>query len=126
MINEIRDSILFINPDNNNESIIFNLKSWIRIIEAIIEKYANKTYEESRNMVLSSSLIKNLDLKNYHDLTFYSHETEYHWAMMIAYGNLYWKKGINSDEPEDFSEWENKFRKDHNLAEESFVFNELH
>jgi len=48
------------------------------------------------------------------------HESEHHLAMLIAYGEQYWLKGISSDEPDDYFEWEEKYRKEHNLALESF------
>ncbi|MFH6965645.1 hypothetical protein [Flavobacterium sp. FlaQc-28] len=126
MINKLKDNILFINPDDTSKSIIFNLKSWIHIIEAIIEKYAGKTNKEAKDMLFSSFLIKNFHAENYNNVFFYCHESEYHWAMLISYGNLYWLKGISSDEPEGYFEWENQYRKKHNLAEESFVFSEPH
>lgn len=44
--------------------------------------------------------------------------------MLIVYGERYWEKGINSQEPEGYFEWETQYRKDHNLAEESFEFND--
>ncbi|WP_338307101.1 hypothetical protein [Escherichia coli] len=71
----------------------------------------------------SSVLFNNLKIESYNDVTFYSHEVEYHWAMLIAYGEFYWEKGISSQEPEGYFEWEAQYRKNHNLAEESFEFN---
>ncbi len=71
----------------------------------------------------SSVLFNNLKIESYNDVTFYSHEVEYHWAILIAYGELYWEKGISSQEPEGYFEWEAQYRKNHNLAEKSFEFN---
>lgn len=51
-----------------------------------------------------------------------SHESEYHWAMLIAFGEQYWLKGISQDEPDDYFEWESKYKKIKGLAEESFIF----
>ncbi|WP_338841509.1 hypothetical protein [Flavobacterium ginsenosidimutans] len=126
MINKLEDNILFINPDNKSQSIVFNLKSWIHIIEAIIEKFALKTNDEAKDILFSSFLIKNFHVENYSNVFFYCNESEYHWAMLVSHGDQYWLKGISSDEPEDYFEWENQYRKKHNLAEESFVFSESH
>ncbi|EAZ9183326.1 hypothetical protein AHV85_22240 [Salmonella enterica] len=122
--NDFRDGILFIDSDNPSESIIFNLKSWIGIIEAIIEKYAGKTKEESKKMVSSSLIVKNMEIKNYNDVAFYCHESEYYWAMLIAYGEQYWLKGISPHEPVGYFEWAEQYRRRHNLAAESFVFSD--
>ena len=126
MINEknFTDGILFIDSENPRESIVFNVKSWVGMIEAIIERYAGKTKEESEKMVFSSVIIQSMEINDYNDVTFYCHESEYYWAMLIAYGEQYWLKGVSPHEPDDYFEWEKQYRKDHNLAEESFVFSD--
>ncbi|MCX1348375.1 hypothetical protein JDU35_19045 [Escherichia coli] len=119
----ITDGIVFKDNENQGEVIVFNFFTWVEIIKAIMMKYAGKNEQESDNLFFSSVLFKNLKIESYNDVTFYSHEVEYHWAMLIAYGELYWEKGISSQEPEGYFEWEAQYRKNHNLAEESFEFN---
>ncbi|MCA5005220.1 hypothetical protein [Sphingobacterium bovistauri] len=123
------DSILFINPENPKEQAIFNFRTWCMLIEGIMVKYANKAPEEASKILENSNLYKCLleDIRNkdYEGLFFYQHELEYHWAMLLTYGELYWHKGISSIEPEGFDNWESRYIKEHNLAALSFINLEL-
>lgn len=118
------DGVFLMSDKNNTQSVIFNVHSWSEIIKAILVKYANKSEVESSEIFHKSIIIKNFNVNNYNDVIFYSHELEYHWAMLMAHGEQYWLKGISSDEPDGYFEWETQYRKDHNLAEESFEFSE--
>ncbi|ERK16158.1 hypothetical protein L580_2304 [Serratia fonticola AU-P3(3)] len=121
--NKIVDHIMFVNDKNPAENIIFNFHTWVEIIKAIMVKYANKSEDEAVSLMFASPLVNNA-LDGYMAIVVRCHELEYHWAMELAYGEQYWQKGISSQEPEDYFEWEEQYRKDHNLAEESFVFSE--
>lgn len=121
--NKIIDHILFVNDKNPAENIIFNFHTWVEIIKAIMVKYANKSEDEAVSLMFASPLVNNA-LDGYMAIVVRCHELEYHWAMELAYGEQYWQKGISSQEPEDYFEWEEQYRKDHNLAEESFVFSD--
>nr|WP_240354094.1 hypothetical protein [Pectobacterium brasiliense] len=101
--------------------IIFNYHTWCELIIAVIFKYTENSKEESDCLVRSSKLIKNAT-NSYMSVVLCSHEIEYHWAMFIAYGDLYWKNGVSQDEPDGYWEWESEYRKANCLAEESFVF----
>jgi len=117
----IVDGLLF--QDEEDGNIIFNFKTWLEIIKAIVIKYTNKSREEAEVLVMSSSLACN-SINNSMAVSLRSHETEYHWAMLIAYGERYWEKGISSDEPAGYLEWDREYRESHCLAEESFEFND--
>ncbi|MGF6189703.1 hypothetical protein [Serratia sp. 2723] len=121
--NKIVDHILFVNDKKPTENIIFNFHTWVEIIKAIMVKYANKSEDEAISLMFASPLVNNA-LDGYMAIVVRCHELEYHWAMELAYGEQYWQKGISSQEPEDYFEWEEQYRKDHNLAEESFVFSD--
>ncbi|MBH1929871.1 hypothetical protein [Serratia rubidaea] len=121
--NKIVDHILFVNDKKPTEYIIFNFHTWVEIIKSIMVKYANKSEDEAVSLMFSSPLVNNA-LDGYMAVVVRCHELEYHWAMELAYGEQYWQKGISSQEPEDYFEWEEQYRKDHNLAEESFVFSD--
>lgn len=121
--NKIIDQILFVNDKKTTENIIFNFHAWVEIIKAIMVKYANKSEGEAVSLMFASPLVNNA-LDGYMAILVRCHELEYHWAMELVYGEQYWQKGISSQEPEDYFEWEDQYRKDHNLAEESFVFSD--
>ncbi|CAG99240.1 uncharacterized protein KLLA0_E04599g [Kluyveromyces lactis] len=125
MINKdkIVDGVVFKDEDDPEETVVFNFHTWVEMLKAIIVKYANKKEDEAELMVLSSSLVcKPID--SYLAVCLRSHELEYHWAMLIAYGEQFWLKGVSSKQPDDYLILDESYRKDHNLAEESFVFND--
>lgn len=125
MINKdkIVDGVVFKDEDDPEETVVFNFHTWVEMLKAIIVKYANKKEDEAELMVLSSSLVcKPID--SYLAVGLRSHELEYHWAMLIAYGEQFWLKGVSSKQPDDYLILDESYRKDHNLAEESFVFND--
>lgn len=119
--NKIIDHILIVDDKNPKDRVIFNFHTWVEVIKGIMVKYANKSQNEAESIILASPLVNNA-LNNYMAIVVRCHEYHYHWAMLLAYGEQYWLKGISSDLPEDYFEWDEQYRKDHNLAEESFVF----
>lgn len=115
---EYSDDIVFFD-DQTNEKLVFNFKTWILTIKGIIVNYAKKTEEEADNLIKEKIFIIPRD---YTQVIFYSHETEYHWAMLVVYGEGYWHKGISSIEPHDYDEWNQNHRKINFLKQESFEF----
>jgi hypothetical protein len=115
---EYRDNIKFIDKESE-EQLLFNFKTWITVMQGIIIKYTNKTEQEARNLIEARFFVIP---ESYEQVTFYSHETEFHWAMLITYGDGYWQRGISSNEPSDYMEWESQYRIDNSLKEESFEF----
>ena len=81
----ITDGIRF---NNSNQTIIFNHYSWVELIKAIIVGYANKTESEAERIVLASPLVR-ITENDYMSVALRSHESEYHWAMLIVYGDQY-------------------------------------
>lgn len=122
-INKSKDGIQYIDEVNSSEKVIFNLYSWLSLIKGIIINYANKSESEAESLLSNSSIV-NSPIDTYMAVCIRSHESEYHWAMLIAFGDQYWLKGISQDEPDDYFEWEAKFKKDKGLAEEIFIFSD--
>ncbi|MDX6917655.1 hypothetical protein R9X49_21345 [Pectobacterium carotovorum] len=116
----MRGNLIF-RDNNTGNKIVFNYLSWVDVITAVIFKYTDKSKEECSYLLRSSQLIKNAT-NSYMSVVLCSHEIEYHWAMLIAYGDLYWKNGVSQDEPDGYWEWESEYRKANYLAEESFIF----
>ncbi|MDP8798832.1 hypothetical protein ACMHYR_11935 [Serratia marcescens] len=123
MINKssLVDGILFRDENDSNETVVFNFYTWVEMLKAIIVKYAQKSESDAELLVLSSSLVSK-PINSYTAVCLRSHEIEYHWAMLIAYGEQYWLKGVESKQPDGYFDWDVQHRKEHNLAEESFVF----
>ncbi|EQB4043969.1 hypothetical protein ACYJJ8_003472 [Cronobacter sakazakii] len=117
----ITDGIIFEENESSPNKIVFNFRSWVNIIIGLIIKYTDKSKQEAEDLVFQSPIICGA-LNNYMSVALRSHETEYHWAMTIVYGERYWDKNISVEEPQDYFEWENEYRLKNNLAKESFEF----
>lgn len=115
---QYKEGVEFVDYETGDK-LIFNFKTWLKIIKGIIVKYANKTEEEADKLIKERNF---LVPENYTQAVYYSHEIEYHWAMLTAYGEGYWQKGISSDEPDDYDDWEKEYRKTNSLKEESIEF----
>ncbi|WP_340618494.1 hypothetical protein [Xenorhabdus entomophaga] len=118
---DIVDGLIFTSNDDPNRKIVFNFHTWVEMLKAIIVKYANKLQDEAESLVMNYPGVYT-PVEDYSDVEFMSHDYEYHWAMEIVYGGQYWLKGIPSDLPEGFIEWDDQHRKAHNLAEDSFEY----
>lgn len=117
------ERILRFEDDKGNISIV-HYNAWLSIIKGILMKYANKTEAESDAIIKSRQ--HNLFRIPESDMAagLMSHELEYHWAMLAAYGNMYWlpeNGGISASEPADYFDWYDKYIEDNNLKE-PFVF----
>lgn len=115
---EYDDNIVFFDEETGDK-LIFNFKTWILVIQGIIIKYANKTEEEASNLIKKRAFVIP---QTYEQVTFYSHDIEFHWAMIIAHGDGYWQRGISSKEPSGYMDWESQYRIDNSLKEDSFEF----
>ncbi|MCP9270526.1 hypothetical protein M5U04_21275 [Xenorhabdus sp. XENO-1] len=114
----IIDGIVLTDEIDPNKKVIFNFYTWVEVLKAIIVKYANKSESEAEDLLLNHPAV--YLPTNYSNIWTLSHESEYEWAMAIVYGHGYWQRGIPAYEPEGFEEWEEQYRKEHNLAEFSF------
>lgn len=119
----IVDGILVVDDEEPGGNVIFNFRTWVSIIEAIIVRYAGKSEAEAEALVRCSPLVENA-LNSYMAIVMRSHDLEYHWAMLLAHGPQYWRRGIDSHEPEGFWDWEKQYRKEHNLKDRSFVYSD--
>lgn len=120
---KIVDGIRIINDKNPREVVIFNFHTWVEIIAGLMVKYGGKNEVEAKTILLESPLVENA-LKNYMAVVLRAHEVDYHWAMLYAHGEGYWLRGIDTNEPEDYKEWDAQYRKDRNLKAESFEFDD--
>ncbi|PWD59765.1 hypothetical protein [Pectobacterium parmentieri] len=116
----IADNLIF-RDEKTGEVVIFNYFTWVEVIKGVIFKYTEKSKEDIDFLVASHSLVKNAN-SNYISVVLCSHEVEYHWAMLIVYGELYWNYGVTQNEPDGYWDWETDYRKFNDLAEDSFVF----
>lgn len=108
------DELLIFTDNKTGDKIGMYYNAWRFIIRCILIKYAHKTVKEV-NEILEKHYYEKP--KDYCDVIYLSHETEYHWAMLGAYGEQYWLKGISAQTPVDYDEWYNDCLKKNNLNE---------
>jgi hypothetical protein len=118
---ELKDGLLY-TDEKTGDQVIFNHYSFCELIKWIIVRYASKTYKEANELVNKSFLID--EPESYMSVALTTHELEYHWAMTVAHGDMYWLRGIKSDYNDffdEYSEWEKKIIKNYNLKE-SYIY----
>ena len=96
------DEILVFSDNKTGDKVGVYYNAWLFIIRCILVKYAHKTTKEVDEILKKRYYQKP---QNYEDALCISHETEYHWAMLGAYGERYWLKGISVLSPIDYDEW---------------------
>jgi hypothetical protein len=81
-------------------------------------KYGNLTYHHANEKLRESSLIK--IPKSKLSIELIGHELEFHWAMLMTHGEMYWLKGIPSNFNEfrdEYLEWEIEIKQKFNLKD---------
>ncbi|MGO4762473.1 hypothetical protein AB4120_08020 [Cupriavidus sp. 2KB_3] len=118
---KIVDGILIVDDNDPRRCVIFNFRTWVEIIKGLMVQYAGKTEKEAASILLNSPLVENA-LRSYMAVGLRAHELDYHWAMLLAHGEGYWRKGIDTEEPDGYEEWDERYRKEHDLEERNFIF----
>ena len=109
------ENILTFKDEDNGDQITMYYDIWLIVIRKILMKYANKTYAESLKILSKDYYKKPAD---YFECVYLSHELEYHWAMIGAYGEGYWLNDSCSELlPTDYYEWYEKFLEENNFTE---------
>lgn len=116
----IVDGIKLVEEDTGN-AVIFNFYTWVEVIKGIMIEYAGLSPQAANDKVMGSTLVQEQS-DNYASVVLNAHDTEYHWAMLLAHGELYWRRGISAEEPDGYVYWESCFRSVRGLAKDSFVF----
>lgn len=111
----LNDGLQFEDDENG---VIFNHFSFCEIIKHTMVKYGKINYELASEKINNSHLIK--IPRTIKDIEFLTHELDYHWAMLLVHGDMYWTKGISSDfnkfEDEYFA-WRTEIKQKYNLKE---------
>jgi len=118
---ELKDNLQF---EDASMRVVFNHFSFCEMVKHIMVKYGNATYKTA-NEKLQKSLLMEVP-KTFNDVYLLTHELDFHWAMLIVHGNMYWTKGIPSDYnafEDEYLTWQDEIRRKYNLKE-SYVFYE--
>jgi hypothetical protein len=107
--------------EQSGDAVIFNQRTLVEIVVGILVRWANMTEQQARDVARQARVLT-APVVSYNDVIFLSHDTEFHWAMLIAFGEQYWLRGISSEPPPGYDDWEADFIAKHQLAVASFVF----
>lgn len=102
--------------DDDESRIIFNHFSFCELVKFIMVKYGKIDYELAHEKLINSHLAKVPGTIK--DVEFLTHELEFHWAMLLVHGDMYWTKGIHSDFnlfADEYFAWESEIMQKHNL-----------
>ena len=80
--------------EDGESSVLFNHFSFCELIKHTMVKYGGVTYDVASERVNSSHLVSTP--RRLKDVAFLTQELDYHWAMLLVHGDLYWTKGIPS------------------------------
>jgi hypothetical protein len=103
---------------DNELGVIFNHLSFCELVKHIMVKYGKINYDSATERLNNSYLIK--IPRTIEDVAFITHELEFHWAMLLVHGDMYWTKGIPSDFNEfkdEYFAWETEIKEKYNLKE---------
>lgn len=117
MMTNLKDGQVF--DDEDGSRVIFNQYSFCEWLKRIMVKYAGWTYENASDKVNNSPLFTS-KAEDADDVFFLSHEIDYHWAMLLAHGDMYWLRGIPSDFndfEDEYWEWEEEIKQKYGLKD---------
>ncbi|MFP5073774.1 hypothetical protein ACLD9W_02745 [Neisseria sp. WLZKY-1] len=94
----------------------FNKRDYLMLMFGIMTHYLRLTPECAEQRIRQSHFYRHVlsdqQLHAPYGLDYVMHETVYHWAMEAAYGGedgLYWTRGYDSSEPDDYTQWEQHY-----------------
>lgn len=111
----LKDGLQF---EDNESGVVFNHFSFCELIKHIMVKYGKIDYPLANEKLRNSYLSKTP--RTLQDVEFITHELQFHWAMLLVHGDMYWTKGIPSDTNEfmeEYSNWVSEINQKFNLKE---------
>lgn len=97
---KLKDNLRF---EESTNGVVFNHFSFCEIVKHIMVKYGTETYKKADEKLKNHFLIE--APKSLTEVYLITHELEFHWAMLIVHGDMYWTKGI----PSDFNDFEDEY-----------------
>ena len=115
--NGLRDGIIYYNEEG--DFCVYNHYSACEWLKHLAVHYGGVTMEEATQLVENSDWMRMPESIN--EVAFITHEEQYHWAMLLVKGGMYWLKGYPSDTnnfKEEHSVWEEQIAKQYQLNHE--------
>lgn len=111
----LKDGLQF---EDDETGVIFNHFSFCEMIKHTMVKYGEIDYELANEKINNSHLIK--IPRTIRDIEFLTHELDYHWAMLLVHGEMYWTKGIPCNFngfKEEYFAWRTEIKQKYNLKD---------
>jgi hypothetical protein len=112
--------------EDEDTRVVFNHFSFCEFIKHIMVAYAHMSYEEADEKVMDSFVA--YVPRTLSHVMFYTGELDYHWAMLLAHGDMYWTRGIPSnynDFMEEYLLWSAGVRQKYNLKESYHYYDKV-
>ncbi|WP_280216306.1 hypothetical protein [Bacteroides fragilis] len=101
-----RDIII---AEDKKEKVIFYFAVFCELLKECIAKYGNISLEQAEQLVRNAKFLHQ-EINNVADVTYFSHERSFHWAMIILYGEKYWYAHPQyATIPLNYNTWETAF-----------------
>lgn len=95
--------------EDTNEKVVFHFAVFYELLKECISKYGNISLEQAEQLVRNAGLFHQ-EINSVADITYFSHESSFHWAMIVLYGNEYWHTHPKyATLPTDYNAWETAF-----------------
>ncbi|RZJ69029.1 MAG: hypothetical protein EOO45_14035 [Flavobacterium sp.] len=104
--------------EDGESGVEFNHFSFCEFIKHTMVAYAYMSYEDTDEKVMDSFLA--YVPRSLQHVTFFTSELDFHWAMLLAHGDMYWTRGIPSNcngFSEEHIRWSAGIRQKYHLKE---------
>ncbi|UUC44751.1 hypothetical protein [Flavobacterium cerinum] len=104
--------------EDDETGVLFNQYSFCEFVKHIMVNYGKIDYDLATEKLNNSYLIK--VPRTISDVEFITHELEFHWAMLLVHGDMYWTKGIPcnfNNFKEEYFTWATEVKQKYNLKE---------
>lgn len=104
--------------EDDETGVLFNQYSFCELVKHIMVNYGKIDYNLATEKLNNSYLIK--VPRTISDVEYITHELEFHWAMLLVHGDMYWTKGIPcnfNNFIEEYFTWATEVKQKYNLKE---------
>jgi len=112
--------------EDDETGVIFNHYSFCELVKHIMVNYGKIDYDLATEKLNDSYLIK--EPRTIKDVEYITHELEFHWAMLLVHGDMYWTKGIPCNFNkfiDEYFAWATEIKQKYNLKK-SYEYYDKH
>ncbi len=104
--------------EDDESGVLFNHYSFCELVKHIMVKYGKIDYNLATEKLNDSYLIK--VPRTISDVEVFTQELDFHWAMLLVHGDMYWTRGIPcnfNNFIEEYFVWVTEVKQKYNLKE---------